>query len=123
MSQQQQEKKIIGKIPNSIINKYSMHDCENKNIVVYADRYIHFEGHKHEYINESSYNKSINSLGVIITSPDFVYENVANNSYEFYKKLDENVCLAVRISKGKDLKIRTLFPITEAKLNKRKNNS
>ena len=77
--------------------------------------------HKNEYINEKSYDLSVNSLSDIINNPDFISVNSINNSLEFVKTLDDHTLVAVRISNSKELKVRSMYPINNAKKERLKN--
>ena len=114
-------KEIIGKISKDIAITHSILEYEEKVIVLYSDRYTHIERHKNEFIDEESYNNALNSLEKIISNPDYVYVDLRKNGLEFYKKIDENVCVAIRIdNRSNELKIKSMYPVTQSKIDNRK---
>ena len=45
--------------------------------------------------------------------------NIKNNSIEYYKNINNGICVAVRISAGKVLKVRSWFPPNKSKISNR----
>lgn len=118
------KKKVIKIIDSSYIQKYNLPPIyKEKSIVLYEDRYQHFEKHKYEFSSIEAYKKSILNINEIINNPDFISLNDKNNSLEFVKKLDDNTLIAVRISSSKEFKIKTLYPISATKKAKLKEKS
>lgn len=116
------KKNTILTIDQNYANKYNLDSSFiGKTIVVYNDRYIHFESHKAEYINVASYNLSVNNLFDIIKNPEFISSNQKNNSLEFIKTLSDHTLVAVRVSNSKELKVKTMYPINQTKKNRLKN--
>lgn len=112
-----QEKKIIkiGKLSQNIISILKL-QCKDKNIKIGYDRISHCEKHKKDFISEQSYNKSMESIPIIIKSPDYVGYSQKNNSIEYIKKIDELTLVAVRIKQKGDLYFKSIYPISEVKL-------
>lgn len=108
----------IGELNSNVIKALDL-DCSPRNIILTADRIYHCEKHKSEYKDESSYNKSIESIPEIISNPDYIGFNESNNSVQYVKKLEDTTLIAVRISYKGALKLRTVFPLTEFDLNKK----
>jgi hypothetical protein len=109
---------VIGKIPESIIIQYNLSSYRGKNIIMYNDRYQYIEKHKHEFISDESFDNSVNAIPAIIQSPDYVFIDTNKKGIEFYKKIDEHTCVAVRM--GATLKVKSMYPVTETKINNRK---
>lgn len=107
----------IGELNNEVISALNL-DCSPRNILLTADRIYHCEKHKNEYKDEHSYNHSISSIPEIISNPDYIGFNKSNNSIHYVKKLDDATLVAVRLSYRGALTLRTVFPLTEYKLNK-----
>lgn len=107
----------IGELNSKVINKLNL-DCSPRNIVLTAERIYHCEKHKKEYKDELSYNQSIASIPKIIKSPDYIGFNKSNNSIHYVKKLEDTTLVAIRLSYRGALTLRTVFPLTEYKLNK-----
>lgn len=92
-----------------------------KKIVLYEDRIQHIERHKEEFSSETAYLDSLNNIDQILKYPELISNNTNNNSLEFVKRMTDNTLVAVRLSPSKELKIRTMYPITNAKKNRLKN--
>ncbi len=107
----------IGELNKEVINALNL-NCSPRNILLTADRIYHCEKHKNEYKNEHSYNQSISSIPEIIKNPDYIGFNESNNSIHYVKKLEDATLVAVRLSYKGALALRTVFPLTEYKLNK-----
>ena len=60
------------------------------------------------------------NLESIIERPDYVYYDVDKKGLEYYKNIKENVLVAVRISSGNELKVKSVYPVTETKIENRK---
>lgn len=114
------EKKLIYTIDEKYINEHNLDSSYlNKNIVIYSDRYDHISKHKKMSFSDiSSYNNAINNIDYIVSSPDFIVTDNKRNCLEFIKTMNDNVLVAVRISQSNDLKVKTLYPISETKKNK-----
>ena len=112
--------KIIGTISNEIIEKYQLYEYKNIKIVQSLDLYVHISKHVLEFTSIDSYNKTINNIENIINDPDFVYYNKKRNSLQYYKKLDENICIVIKLilRKNKNCYIATIYPVSEQKINK-----
>ncbi len=110
----------IGELNNKVINSLGL-DCSPRNITLTADRIYHCEKHKNEYINVNSYNNSIESIPNIISNPDYIGFNASNNSIHYVKRLEDTTLVAIKLSYKGSLTLRTVFPLTEYKLNKQIN--
>ncbi len=111
------EKQIIkiGKLNKNVINILEL-QCKDKNIKIGYDRISHCNKHKPDFENEQSYNKSMELLPDIINNPDYVGYNSNNNSIEYIKRIDDVTLVAVRFKERGDLFLRSVYPITESKL-------
>lgn len=112
--------KVVGKISDNIIKKYNLYDYKNKEIVQSLDLYIHINKHKHEFKNIESYNHAVENISEIINDPYFVYYDRERNSLLYFKKIDENVCVVVKLNlrKNKVNYVSTIYPINEKKIQK-----
>ncbi len=114
--------KYIGILDSKIARNLKINEHKNKPIVVYNDRIDHvIEHHLKDFGTKSKVMNAYNNLSNIIKHPDYVFLNIKNNSIEYYKNINTNICVAVRISPGKILKIRSWFPANKNKVvNRRK---
>ena len=113
-------KQILGKINQDIIDKWYLQEHKEKNIVFYSDRKDHCEEHKEQYDSEKDFNYVMSNLKNIIRYPDYVYYDVNKKGLEYYKSVKGNVLVAVRISSGNELKVRSVYPVSKAKIENRK---
>lgn len=76
----------------------------------------HCEKHKSEYSSPSAYYSAINSIPTIIQNPDYIGLH-SNGNIQYIKKIDDISLVGVKVIQSGGLLFRTIFPITEDKLN------
>lgn len=113
-------KKIIGKVSKNIAEKWYINDFIDKKIVFYDDRFEHCKEHINDYSNKNNFYHTYNNLNKIISNPDYVYYDVDKKGLEYYKKLDDNILVAVRIKTGNELKVKSFYPVEKSKIENRK---
>lgn len=108
----------IGELKSDVIELLNL-DLKPQNINIWSPRLQeHCEKHKNEYSSITAYNTAIKSIPDIINNPDFIGLHKENGNLQYIKKLDDISLIGVKIIKGKgNLLFRTIFPITEDKLN------
>ena len=112
--------KYIGILEPKIADKLKIPEHKNKPILVYSDRIEHvIEHHLKDFGTKSKIISAYNNLRNIIKNPDYVFLNIKNNSIEYYKNINNGICVAVRISAGKVLKVRSWFPLNKSKISNR----
>lgn len=107
----------IGELSQEVIDILNL-DLNPQNINIWSTRIEeHCEKHKDEYSSPSAYNQAINSIPLIIEEPDYIGLH-KNGNIQYIKKLDDISLVGIQIIKGNgNLLFRTIFPITEDKLN------
>ena len=105
----------IGELKQEIIDILQL-DVKPRNIKIAYDRIPHCEKHKKDFVNEQSYNKSMELLPDIINNPDYVGYNSNNNGIEYIKRIEELTLVVVRFKEKGDLFLRSVYPISEIKL-------
>lgn len=67
-----------------------------------------------------SYKNTINNISNIIGEPEFVYYDKNKNSLLYFKEIEENVCIVVKLKlrKNKETYISTIYPISKNKINR-----
>lgn len=112
--------KTVGTISDDIIEKYKLYDYRNKKIVQSLDLYIHITKHIKDFKSIDSYNKTISNIENIISEPLFVYYNKQRNSLLYFKKIDEEVCVVVKLNlrENKDSYVASVYPVNENKIQK-----
>lgn len=104
-------KKIIGRLNFRVISLLNLNIAED-DIFLNSKRKQHMKKHINEFSNfEDTYNK----INLIISKPDYVGLHPNGKSIEYIKNIDGNVLVAVRI--GDKLTVRTMYVITQNKLN------
>ena len=114
------KKTIIGTINNSISSKYLNGKYLGRKIVLYSDRLSHFKKHINEYSSIEDYKFTVASINKIINNPDFVFLDENKKGIEFYKNLNTNILVVVRTSNSKELKVRSVYPVKQSKIENRK---
>ena len=112
-------KRYIFKITEDYVNRYSIDSSfVGKKIVIYDDRYDHIEKHRSEFSDNHYLDLIIRDLPMIVSNPDYIH--IDRLSMQIIKQLNDNVLVVVRVSSSSELKIKTLYPISEAKFNRLK---
>lgn len=116
-------KKMLYKITDEYIETFGLDELyKDKTIALYDDRINHIERHREDFTDPLFLDIVFRDLSLIVSNPDFISEDKKNNSLQIVKKMEDNVLVAVRISSGPILKIKTIYPINETKYNKLKTN-
>lgn len=110
--------KIVGRVSNEVVEKYKLYDYRNKEITQSLDLYLHVAKHVSEFESVDSYNNTMSNIPEIISNPYFVYYDPNKNSLLYFKKIDENVCVVVKLNlrKNKDTYVSTVYPISDKKI-------
>lgn len=108
----------IGELSEEVIKLLSL-NCKPQNIYLWGARIEeHCEKHKSEYSSPTAYNEAIKNIPQIISNPDYVAINSKNGNVQYIKRLTDISLVGIKITRGnKGLLFRTIFPITESKLN------
>ncbi len=114
-------KRILGRVSKEVAEKWEIHDYENKTIVIYPDKKEHArDRHLNDYEKEEDYYYVMDSLEEIINNPDYVFYDKSKKGLEYYKKVKVNVLVAVRVVLGKELKVKSVYPVEPEKIENRK---
>ena len=114
-------KRILGQINNEIIEQWELYEHKNKKIVMYPEAKEHSKDrHINDYPSIEDYYIVMDSLEKIIQNPDYVFYDKSKKGLEFYKKINSNILVAVRVDNGKELKVKSVYPIKETKIENRK---
>jgi len=106
--------KLVGKINESITSFYSLEKYNNYKIYQSLNLIYHVNKHKVSFINSYSYYYTLNNLEEVLLSPEFVYYDNKNNSFRYFKKLKEYVCVIVKFNDGSAF-ISTFYPVSKKK--------
>ena len=114
-------KRILGEISDDIIAKWNLEEYKNKKIVLYPEAKEHSkEKHLEQYASKDDYYFVMNSLEDIIKNPDYVFYDKSKDRLEYYKNIKGYILVAVRIKPGKDLRVRSIYPVKQTKIENRK---
>ena len=114
-------KRVLGEISDDIVTNWDLYDHKNKKIVLYPEAKEHSKNkHLNQYDKEEDYYFVMESLEEIIQKPDYVFYDKSKKGLEYYKNLRGNILVAVRIDQGKELRVRSVYPVEQEKINNRK---
>ena len=114
-------KRILGEINNDIIDKWNLEEYKGKKIVIYPEAKQHSkDAHLDQYSSKEDYYFVMDSLEKIIKEPDYVFYDKSKSGLEYYKKIRGNILVAVRIKSGKELRVRSVYPVKQVKIDNRK---
>ena len=110
--------KIVGIISEEVVKRYNLYDYRNTKIVQSLDLYQHVSKHIKEFKSVDSFNRAIFNIEKIIANPYFVYYDSSRNSLLYFNKIDENVCVVVRLNlrKNKDNYVASIYPVNMHKI-------
>lgn len=113
-------KRYMGFLSDDFCNKFNIQEFKDKKVVMYSNRYSHIERHKEHFETIENYENAVNSIEDIIKNPLEVIHDPSKMGLEFYAIVDELVLVAIRADlTASELKIKSMYPVTEAKLKKR----
>lgn len=113
--------KYLGVVSKEITDYWKIEEHANKPILVYENRVQHVkEKHLKDFGSIEKILKVYDKLPLIINKPDYVYYNKNTKGLEYYKRLQDNVCVVVRVNNGKALKVKSWYPANSSKLKNRK---
>ena len=114
-------KRILGQINNEIIEQWELYEHKNKKIVMYPEAKAHSKDrHINDYPSIEDYYIVMDSLEKIIQNPDYVFYDKSKKGLEFYKKIKSNILVADRVDDGKELKVKSVYPVENTKIENRK---
>lgn len=97
-------------------------DLAGKKIVLYESDKLHcYSEHYNNFKNKKEFSFIMNNLDYVINECDFVLYNSKNNSLEYYKKINNNITIRVKVQNSNELKIKTMFPVPDDKYEAKRN--
>lgn len=100
--------RYVGILKEDIAYYWETPEHKNKPILVFDDRKQHvIENHLKDFGTEEEIERIYQNLNNIIKKPDYVFYNSKTKGLEYYKKINSDVCVAVRVNSGKVLKIKS----------------
>ena len=115
-------KEFITKVSDKDAQNCKRLDLAGKNIVLYDSDKLHcYSEHYKNFKNKKEFSFIMQNLDYVINECDFVLYNSKNNSLEYYKKINNNITVRVRVENSNELKIKTMFPVPEEKYEAKRN--
>ena len=114
-------KERIAKVTSDMANECKRPELIGKEIVIYEnDRKHCYNRHYGDFSNPKEFAFIMKNLDYIINEYDFLLYNEKNNSLEYYKKINSNITVRVKVENSNELKIKTVFPIPDQKYENKK---
>lgn len=114
-------KRILGEISNEVVQQWNIPEQKDKKIVMYPEAKEHSrERHINDYPSEDAYYFVMASLEEIIQNPDYVFYDKSKQGLEYYKKINSNILVAIRVNDGRELKVKSIYPVEKEKIENRK---
>ena len=114
-------KRILGEVSKSVADYWDIRQYENKKIVLYPEIREHCkERHMADYASVADYYYVMDSLEEVVSDPDYVFYDKSKSGLEYYKNVRGNILIAVRVAKGAELKVRSVYPVSYEKIENRK---
>lgn len=114
-------KRILGEVSNEVVEKWQLYEYKSKKIVIYPEAKEHSKDrHINDYKSVDDYYYVMDSLEEIINNPDYVFYDKSKAGLEYYKNIRGNILVAIRVVPGKELKVRSVYPVEQEKINNRR---
>jgi hypothetical protein len=110
--------RTVGVISHAVAERFKLYEYENKHIVQSSNLCKHTVKHKSEFKNVDSYYLAFNSIPRIIAKLTFVFYDERRESLLYFKKIEENVCVVVKLSLSKNIYVATMYPVGIRKMQK-----
>ncbi|MFL0194425.1 hypothetical protein ACJDU8_02390 [Clostridium sp. WILCCON 0269] len=105
----------VGILGDDVISQFDLKISKRK-IYFSNDKILYTKKHAYKFKNIKEYKKCVEATPDIIKNPDYIAMHPNGKSIEYIKKIDSIVLVAVRIKPYGDLWVKSVFPITQAKL-------
>lgn len=117
---EKREFEYIGKLNMELAEYWNIPEHGNKPIVIYSDRKQHvIDRHLKDFGSEENIEYIYSKLRNIIKKPDYTFYNKNTKGIEFYKKINDTIVVAVQLTFGSTLKIKSFYPANKNKLENR----
>ena len=82
---------------------------------------VHTRKHANDFFDIDSYHNTLVNIDKIIARPYHVEYDEVKKSIKYYGKVDQYVCVVVKIQDKKELFVSTFYPLSKEKIDKLKN--
>ncbi len=111
--------KNVGIIESKYCKKYNVCCYVNYKIEQSLGLMYHVQKHMNDFISVDSFNITMLNISQIISKSYFVYYDPIKNSFRYYKKLKEYVCVVVNVMENSAF-VSTIYPINKKNIDKLK---
>ena len=112
--------KIVGYINDNIADEWNINAYSGNPIYQSSSFFKHVQRHIKDFESIDSFQNALINVQDIILNPNFVCYNNTNKSLEYYKKLNEFVCIAVKLNeKNNKFYVTTLYPVRKDRAEKK----
>ena len=112
-------KRILGRVTKEIAEENGLNEYANKKIVLYDNDRKHCEKHIVDFGDKKTFHYVMDNLEYIIEEPDYVFYVKNKKTLEYYKTLGTDVTVRVKVEPGSELKVKTVFPVNQTKIDNR----
>lgn len=105
----------LGTLDKEIIDLLNLNTIEGK-ILLSSDRIKHIKKHEKDYSSYEEFKKCTESAIEILQYPDFVGIHPDGDSIQYVKEISKNVLVAVRINNTGKNWVKSIYPISDSKL-------
>lgn len=113
--------RFLGTVTQEVVEQWNIQEHINKPIIIYPDKEEHAkERHLKDFGTLETYECALKSLEEIIRNPDYVFYDKNKSGLEYFKDIGFGVMVAVRVSTGKVLKVKSFYPVSKTKIKNRK---
>lgn len=112
---------LVGVLKKEICEQWNLEEHIGKPIIKGKDwKEKHGEKHINEFKCIYNYEKAVEKIPLILDEPDYTFYNEEEKGLEYFKKIEENVTLIVRVTQKRKFYLATIYPSTKTKLGNRK---
>lgn len=112
--------KIVGYIDEKVAKENNIEEYANKEILQSTKLDIHTNKHADNFFSIDSYHNTLINIDKIIKKPYYVEYDKAKESLKYYGKIDQYVCIIVKIKDKRELYVSTFYPQSKEKIDKLK---
>lgn len=110
--------KLVGYILEQAIISSELSVHLGKPVLQSLKLYKHTLKHVEDFKNVDSYNNTMSNIDKVIADPYFIFYDKEKQSLRYYKRLDEYVCVSVKLTNKKHLYVFTVYPVSIDKIQK-----
>ena len=110
--------KVVGFISEKIAKENKIEEYVNKEIIQSTRLDIHTNKHANNFFSIDSYHNTLSNVDKIIEEPYYVEYDSNKQSLKYYGKVDQYVCVVVKMQNKRELYVSTFYPQSKEKIDK-----